>query len=45
MGNRGDASDLEALERARTGHDAEIVREAAGWAMARIQICSSPRKD
>ena len=45
MGNRGDTRDLEALERARTGHDAEIVREAAGWAMARIQVCSSPRKD
>jgi epoxyqueuosine reductase len=44
MGNRGDTADLDALERARSGHDAEIVREAAGWAMARIEACSGPQK-
>jgi epoxyqueuosine reductase len=34
MGNRGDPRDREALERARDGHDAPIVREAAAWALA-----------
>jgi epoxyqueuosine reductase len=37
MGNRADPADLEPLGRARDGHDAEIVREAAGWAIARIE--------
>ena len=37
MGNHGDTADLEALEGARTGHEAEMVREAAGWAVARIE--------
>ena len=36
MGNRGDPADLEPLARAQAGHDAAIVREAAGWALARI---------
>jgi epoxyqueuosine reductase len=36
MGNRGDPADLEALTRARDGHDAAIVREAAHWAIAHI---------
>ncbi len=37
LGNRGDPADLEALARARTTHDAEIVREAAAWAIERIE--------
>ena len=37
MGNRGQAEDLPALARARDGHDAALVREAAAWAMARIE--------
>jgi epoxyqueuosine reductase len=37
LGNRGDRADLEVLEIARTRHDAEIVREAAAWAIARIE--------
>ena len=37
MGNRADPSDLEPLARARDGHDAEIVREAASWALARVE--------
>jgi len=36
MGNRDDPADLEPLARAHVGHDAAIVREAAGWALARI---------
>jgi epoxyqueuosine reductase len=44
MGNRGDPADLEALEAARSGHDADVVREAAGWAMARIRACGGARK-
>jgi epoxyqueuosine reductase len=44
MGNRGDPADLEALERARVGHDAAVVREAAGWAIARIRACDGPPK-
>lgn len=43
MGNRdgaGDVEDLErdvaSLEKARTTHDSELVRDAAGWALARI---------
>jgi len=44
MGNRGDPADLPALERARSGHDADVVREAAGWAMERIRACGSLRK-
>ena len=43
MGNRADPADLEPLARAREGHDAEIVREAAGWAIARLEaIKGSP---
>jgi epoxyqueuosine reductase len=34
LGNRGDPGDREALARARDGHDAPIVREAAAWALA-----------
>jgi epoxyqueuosine reductase len=37
MGNRGEEADLEPLARARDGHDAAIVRDAAGWAIARIE--------
>lgn len=36
LGNRADARDRDALERARTSHDSEVVREAAGWALARL---------
>lgn len=36
MGNRAEPGDVESLERARTSHDSAIVREAAGWALARI---------
>lgn len=43
MGNRGDPADLPALVRARDGHDAEIVRDAAGWAVAKIE--SSPPRE
>lgn len=42
MGNRGDAADLPVLERARNGHDADVVREAAGWAMTRIEGRRTP---
>jgi len=43
MGNRADPDDLEPLARARDGHDAEIVREAAAWAIARVEaIKGSP---
>lgn len=37
LGNRRDEAALPALERARDGHDDEMVREAAGWAIARIR--------
>ena len=37
LGNRGDPSALPALERARDQHGSAIVREAAGWAIARIE--------
>lgn len=36
IGNRGDPRDLPALERARDAHVDETVREAAGWAIARL---------
>jgi epoxyqueuosine reductase len=36
LGNTGDASAVPALERARTDHDAGIVREAAAWALEQI---------
>jgi len=36
MGNRDEPGDLEPLARAKAGHDSAIVREAAGWALARI---------
>lgn len=36
IGNRADPRDLPALERARDAHDDAVVREAAGWAIARI---------
>jgi epoxyqueuosine reductase len=39
LGNRGDESAVGALERARTEHDSAVVREAAGWALARIDRC------
>jgi epoxyqueuosine reductase len=44
MGNRADPADLEVLERARNGHDAEVVREAAAWAIARIRACEGAPK-
>lgn len=37
MGNRGDREDLGALAAARDGHDSPVVREAASWAIARIE--------
>lgn len=37
LGNRGDPSAVPALEHARTEHDSEIVREAAGWAVDHIR--------
>lgn len=37
MGNRGDARDLPALERARERSDDADVREAAAWAIAEIE--------
>ncbi|MDB4933668.1 MAG: Epoxyqueuosine (oQ) reductase QueG [Labilithrix sp.] len=37
LGNRGDDGDLEVLESARVRHDAAIVREAAAWAIGRIE--------
>lgn len=37
LGNRGNEDAVPALERARTEHDSELVREAAGWALARIE--------
>ena len=37
LGNQGRTGDLAALEGARSGHDSEMVREAAGWAIARIE--------
>jgi epoxyqueuosine reductase len=37
MGNRRNAADVEALETAHLGHDSPIVRDAAGWALARIK--------
>ena len=37
MGNRGRREDLDVLARARDSHDAAIVREAAAWAIARIE--------
>lgn len=42
MGNRGDRNDLEVLARARDGHDSAIVREAAAWAIAKIEA-ATPR--
>jgi epoxyqueuosine reductase len=43
MGNRGHREDLDALARARDGHDAAIVREAAAWAIERIESgCRTP---
>jgi epoxyqueuosine reductase len=45
MGNRGDRADLDVLEQARVGHDAAVVRDAAGWAAARIgDGCERPPK-
>ena len=44
LGNRGDPSDLEPLARARATHDAEIVREAAGWAIERIEALKDSRR-
>lgn len=41
LGNAGDPRDLPALERARTEHDADIVREAAVWAIAKIESRAS----
>lgn len=43
LGNRGDTADLEALARARATHDAAIVRDAAGWAIARIEGIDAQR--
>lgn len=37
MGNRRDRGDLGALAAARDGHDSAIVREAAAWAIAKIE--------
>lgn len=37
LGNRGDRGDLSALAAARDGHDSAMVREAAGWAIAKIE--------
>jgi epoxyqueuosine reductase len=37
LGNRGDPAALGALERAREGHPMPVVREAAGWAAARLR--------
>lgn len=37
LGNTGGPSSLAALARARDGHDADVVREAAAWAIARIE--------
>lgn len=52
LGNRGDEAAVPALERARTEHDAPIVREAAGWALdtvrrrgARREERGAPRED
>ena len=43
MGNRADIADLGALARASADHDAAVVREAAAWAIARIEaIKGSP---
>ena len=42
LGNRGDAGELPALERASTDHDSAIVREAASWAIAKIT--DTPRR-
>lgn len=37
MGNRADPSDLEALTLAQGNHAAEMVRDAAAWALARVK--------
>jgi epoxyqueuosine reductase len=37
MGNRGHREDLDALTRARDTHDSPLVREAAAWAVAKIE--------
>jgi epoxyqueuosine reductase len=37
LGNRGDENALPALRRAASEHDHPVVREAAGWAVARIE--------
>jgi epoxyqueuosine reductase len=37
LGNRGDASALPALRAAAQGHDDPMVREAAAWAVARLE--------
>ncbi len=37
LGNQGDASAAGVLEKARTEHDSPIVREAAAWALDRLQ--------
>lgn len=42
MGNRDEAGDVEVLETARTSHDSEIVRDAAGWALARREERAKP---
>jgi epoxyqueuosine reductase len=36
LGNRGDTSALPALREAASEHDDPVVREAASWAVARI---------
>jgi epoxyqueuosine reductase len=37
LGNRGRLEDTAVLERARTAHPSEVVREAAAWALGRVQ--------
>ena len=37
LGNRGDPAALAALAHARDGHDMEMVRDAAGWAVLAIE--------
>jgi epoxyqueuosine reductase len=42
LGNHGDARSVPALERTRAEHDSPIVREAADWALTRIQLRTCP---
>jgi len=45
LGNRGDASALGALRTAAAHHDAAVVRDAARWAIEKIEGASKPKEN